>query len=104
MRLPKPRFTLRRLMLAVVIAAVVLAAGAWGLKSVAYQRRAAYHRAQLRIWPELPYINAQQYSEAFEALLRQRGWHEAMADKYERAARYPWLCVEPDPPEPSSGM
>jgi hypothetical protein len=37
-------------------------------------------------------------------LLRQRGWHEAMADKYERAARYPWLCVEPDPPEPSSGM
>jgi hypothetical protein len=27
-------------------------------------------------------------------------WHESMARKYERAARYPWLPVEPDPPEP----
>jgi hypothetical protein len=27
-------------------------------------------------------------------------WHESMARKYEHAARYPWLPVEPDPPEP----
>jgi hypothetical protein len=27
-------------------------------------------------------------------------WHEVMNAKYERAARYPWLPVEPDPPEP----
>ncbi len=26
--------------------------------------------------------------------------HAAMARKYQRAARYPWLMVEPDPPEP----
>jgi hypothetical protein len=26
--------------------------------------------------------------------------HAAMARKYLRAARYPWLLVEPDPPEP----
>jgi hypothetical protein len=26
--------------------------------------------------------------------------HAAMAHKYEHAARYPWLLVEPDPPEP----
>jgi hypothetical protein len=26
--------------------------------------------------------------------------HAAMAHKYERAARYPWLPVEPDPPAP----
>jgi len=26
--------------------------------------------------------------------------HEKMIDKYERAARYPWLFVEPDPPAP----
>jgi hypothetical protein len=104
MRLPKPRFTLRRLMLAVVIAAVVLATGAWGLKSVSYQRRAAYHRDQLRFRADLPYFNDQQYSRDFKVYIQRRGWHEAMADKYERAARYPWLCVEPDPPEPSSGM
>jgi hypothetical protein len=27
-------------------------------------------------------------------------WASRMAAKYERAARYPWLPVEPDPPEP----
>jgi hypothetical protein len=26
--------------------------------------------------------------------------HESLARKYEEAARYPWLPVEPDPPEP----
>lgn len=26
--------------------------------------------------------------------------HDQMAIKYERAARYPWLPVPPDPPEP----
>ncbi len=25
---------------------------------------------------------------------------DELARKYERAARYPWLPVEPDPPEP----
>ena len=27
-------------------------------------------------------------------------YHEAMIVKYERATRYPWLPVAPDPPEP----
>jgi hypothetical protein len=27
-------------------------------------------------------------------------YHAALRRKYERAARYPWLPVEPDPPEP----
>jgi hypothetical protein len=27
-------------------------------------------------------------------------FHELLRKKYERAARYPWLVVEPDPPEP----
>jgi hypothetical protein len=27
-------------------------------------------------------------------------WHLLMAKKYQRAARYPWLPVAPDPPEP----
>jgi hypothetical protein len=26
--------------------------------------------------------------------------HAALKRKYERAARYPWLTIEPDPPEP----
>ena len=31
---------------------------------------------------------------------RQTAYYESMARKYERAARYPWLPVEPDPPMP----
>jgi hypothetical protein len=27
-------------------------------------------------------------------------YHRALKAKYERAVRYPWLPVEPDPPEP----
>lgn len=27
-------------------------------------------------------------------------YHTSLRQKYERAARYPWLPVEPDPPEP----
>jgi hypothetical protein len=27
-------------------------------------------------------------------------WRSAMEVKYRRAARYPWLSVEPDPPDP----
>lgn len=27
-------------------------------------------------------------------------YHACLREKYERAARYPWLPVEPDPPEP----
>jgi hypothetical protein len=27
-------------------------------------------------------------------------YHEDLAGKYQRAAGYPWLPVEPDPPEP----
>ena len=29
-----------------------------------------------------------------------RDYHAAMKAKYERLARYPWLSVEPEPPEP----
>jgi hypothetical protein len=31
---------------------------------------------------------------------RLAGYHAAMARKYRHAARYPWLPVESDPPEP----
>ena len=37
----------------------------------------------------------------FASEQRRADYHGAMRRKYERAARYPWLPVEPDPPEPS---
>lgn len=36
----------------------------------------------------------------YERMMDRADHHAAMARKYERAARYPWLPVAPDPPEP----
>jgi hypothetical protein len=37
---------------------------------------------------------------AEEKLRARARFHDALRLKYERAARYPWLAVGPDPPEP----
>src|SRR5215813_6576698 len=43
------------------------------------------------------------YARAVAASARARAaWNDRMKRKYEQAARYPWLPVEPDPPPPSS--
>jgi hypothetical protein len=34
------------------------------------------------------------------AEVKKSAWHAALAEKYRHAALYPWLPVEPDPPEP----
>jgi hypothetical protein len=36
----------------------------------------------------------------YDRMMDRANHHAAMAHKYEHAARYPWLPVEPDPPEP----
>jgi hypothetical protein len=36
----------------------------------------------------------------FERMMDRADHHASLARKYEEAARYPWLPVEPDPPEP----
>ena len=36
----------------------------------------------------------------YERMMDRANHHAAMAHKYEHAARYPWLSVEPDPPAP----
>jgi hypothetical protein len=37
---------------------------------------------------------------ALASISRESEYHTRLILKYERAARYPWLWVEPDPPEP----
>jgi hypothetical protein len=36
----------------------------------------------------------------FDRMMDRADHHAALVRKYHRAARYPWLSVEPDPPEP----
>jgi hypothetical protein len=92
-----PRFTVRRLMVAVAIVGGLLGSGLWlGNRSLAFRRIADQHAAELwwfytppGVDPGPPGINSARDQ-----------WHADMMYKYRRAARYPWLPVAPDPPEP----
>ena len=114
MRLPRVRFTLRGLMIVVAVMAGLMAAwiGLARLKLLAsdYRARAEQHAG---IEATLRRIIASDGADAPVDIspgpgLRSRrftAWavakHEAaLRCKYERAARYPWLRVEPDPSEP----
>jgi hypothetical protein len=88
-----PRFRLRTLMVAVAVAAVVLGLGA---RSLAFRQRAECCRT--RFEPVCGEYRPETPAEIAED--RRRTYHAHLWAKYERAARYPWLPVWPDPPEP----
>jgi hypothetical protein len=104
MKLPLVRFTIRRLMVGVAMAALLLGA----IVGVENRRQrflaiANIHRANLIAWEEVGSSEASR--ERFDisgrkVSLEADRWHLQMAEKYDRAARYPWLPVRPDPPEP----
>jgi hypothetical protein len=85
MCLPRPRFTVRTLMIAVAIVAVA-AAIAVGLRrrSQRFMRLAYDHEDMSYTRPGDPVAS----------------YHDRLSWKYQQAARYPWLSVPPDPPEP----
>jgi hypothetical protein len=99
MRLPRLRFTVRRLMLGVAVAALVIT-GCLGISRARGQREwlAGYHESRAGSLMK----NAEPgSSEIKDPVIRaQLRWNEAMAEKYRWAARYPWLPIAPDPPEP----
>jgi hypothetical protein len=88
------RFTVRRLMVAVAFVGMALGVIDLWKRRERFGRRAAllreaelFHRIQSTRWDAVQEIEA-------------ADWLGRLADKYERAARYPWLPVAPDPPEP----
>ena len=95
MTIPRPRLTVRRLMILVALAGLI--AGGW----VEGERR----RVRFR-WYEIEYSN-RLWDYRLEHNLAddppdpaRLAWHVTMYHKYEFAVRYPWLPVWPDPPEP----
>ncbi|WP_435018018.1 hypothetical protein TA3x_005655 [Tundrisphaera sp. TA3] len=122
MRRPGVRITVRRMMVAV--AAVGLALGGWRQGSAWLERRDDYAiRAEAFAWVEeqdrgflrdAPHVLARLTESAADR--RHRTWLEwqmrhvearapflrAMVLKYERAARYPWVTIGPDPIEPGT--
>ena len=84
------RFTVRWLMIVVAIVAAAFGLRNWmGRRSQTHIDRSVEH-----IWMS----GASSISR--DGNSRWRDYHRRLADKYMRAARYPWLPVEADPPEP----
>jgi hypothetical protein len=92
MRLRLPRFTVRRLMIAVAIAALALGlVQSMGRRSAAFRLKAREHEGTFKtlIGPNTTFPVSPATAH-----------HRLMAEKYRLAARHPWLPVCPDPPEP----
>ena len=118
MKLPKPHFTVRRLMLIVAVVAVVLSGEklrrAWRDRSL----KAAEYAAEAESWSvdaariqdmtaasrargDVASLKRVAYlEEVVRSDRRLEGIYREKASRYARAARYPWLPVAPDPPEP----
>jgi hypothetical protein len=94
-----PRMTTRRWMVAVVVAAMTLWAVRLLMLSAAYREKAG--RYQLELLGATPILMGPHgsHSLGYPRSVRSR-WAERMADKYLHASRFPWLPIEPDPPEP----
>ncbi len=103
MRLPRVQFAIGWMMVAVAIIALLLGSVAIPRRRAFLQGLADYHAERARITrnshgsiirPDGVYVHVPL------APPRLADYREAMAAKYERAARSPWLPVDPDPPVP----
>jgi hypothetical protein len=96
MRVPRVRFTVRRMMVAVAMLAALLAIGA-GLqrRQARFERLFSYHRGLAG-----PMIIHSFDPGSPTSKTASGRWHWDLSMKYADAARRPWLPVAPDPPEP----
>ena len=91
MRLPRVRFTVRRLMVAVAVAAIALG----------WQRRWAYCREMAEHHHIRSYCCVKSPDkDVNERMERRAGYHARMERKYRIAAWLFLLPIPPDPPEP----
>jgi hypothetical protein len=119
-----PRFRLRTLMVAVAV--IALAVGSlrgharlkrhsewYSGRAVFFARRGLPYRRNLALTPAEWEAKVIEYRRANEGAWFKMGagpspaecrrllpYYESLRRKYERAARYPWLPVGADPPEP----
>jgi hypothetical protein len=108
MRWPRPRFTVRRLMVAIAILALVFGAISWvgemRARSAAYRRRAfefsmmTMRAGSLVHTPDGRWVSW--YDDENDLLCD--AWALRMAAKYHRLSFYPWLAAKPDAPQPQN--
>ena len=110
-----PRMTTLRWMIAVVVIGLMIGGGALLIRqrrdyflilAESHQKEAASSmtrvtalKSRLASTSEMSTEIGQLYRD-YERVMDRADHHAAMAHKYEHAARYPWLWVKPDPPEP----
>ena len=103
MRLPRVRYTVRRMMVVVLIVAIMLAIHVTlQRRRVRFEQLSRYHIQSIRIesscsWA--PY-EPEESDVLSDKALWQAIWHAKLSRKYSEAARRPWLPVSPDPPQP----
>ena len=97
-----PRMRTHRWMVAV--ATVALACATTDLIMERKKRFALIAREHTIAFPPISFANldkrTERERELYARYLRIEDWHAEMVRKYRHAARYPWLPVAPDPPEP----
>jgi hypothetical protein len=110
MRLPRLRFTVRRLMIVVAIAGMLIAGGLWAEKMIRLSRRYR-HRAvslggidatfqvEMRRWTTTKGPVSSIEVDRRALVRRDADLVHGIVAKYERAARYPWVSVVRDPHE-----
>jgi hypothetical protein len=111
-----PRMTTRRWMNAVAVVAVLLAATVLFSRHLRLRGRGDYHERMEGVHADRA-RGAGQFALGFtdsnpEMAAHWRAqaaceaeigaWHAHLKEKYHRAARYPWLAIERDPPEPEN--
>jgi hypothetical protein len=112
MRLPRMRFTLRRMMVVVAILAMAFAIpDAIERRRSHFRDLASIHTAKAESYGRqsgpssvIIYRSAKPPGPAEEARSRRKYamifYHSGLESKYRAAATRPWLPVFPDPPEP----
>ena len=111
MRLSLPRFTVRRMMVAVAILALMTAVFAMLIQSERRRQRAMYHSKMETETEHLMNFyrgdlvlkrgeNRDDFPAMLDRFTRRNRYHSEMRQKWEASAARPWLPVEPDPPEP----
>jgi hypothetical protein len=106
MRVPRVRFSIWQIMVAVAAVALAMAirieTARIRLRSVDYQLRSLDHGLAAMRYDGRPAFSCRGPVELPSSVRdpRKAAYHAAMSDKWAEAAEHAWLPVAPDPPEP----
>jgi hypothetical protein len=110
----RARFTIWSL----IVAVTLIGLAAWGKemrrRSASYFAQVLHHSQEEQLYDkeihsifacgtwggDTPEENLANQNFAAKSCQKRSEYHAAMKRKYDRAARYPWLSVDPDAPQP----